>query len=402
MSANILISNGTCYSSAGEKLDPAHFIPCGNSAFGHTTCCGVGDNCLAQNACFGYHGTGYGSALTYQVGCTDPDYKHSSCPDKKGIDQGPWIALTLCDNSDGIWAPCPQEGSPTTLRPGSYCSCTDASKTTAAFDDNTVLANIAALPRTEGGSISFFPGHEPTQPPNPPPAQTTGGNNGGGGGQSSTGGGNGGGSSNGGSSGPSQTGTNGSPAPSMTGTGTNTGPAVTTGTNTDPAASGDPSGQPSNSDDPQNASSGGLNSGAKIGIGIGAAIGGLILIAVLVLLFLSNRKRRNGRLSADQDMAENGSSSGATAAGMFGLGKKGHNQRYSDTSTIPSGVSEADGQPLSEAGGKAVSKPYLGNRTELDGREVHNGAGRNHANGHPMLTPVAELPGSEPFPTMGR
>jgi len=82
--SNILVSNGTCYSSAGNKLDGS-FIPCGNDAFGYQTCCGAGDDCMADNACFGVHGSGYGSFLTYMAGCTDPDYKDVSCPDKHGI-----------------------------------------------------------------------------------------------------------------------------------------------------------------------------------------------------------------------------------------------------------------------------------------------------------------------------
>lgn len=77
---NNFISNGTCYSAAGKKLGD-EFIPCGNDAFGHQTCCGAGDNCLADLSCFGIHGTGYGSYLTYRAGCTDPDYKDKSCPD---------------------------------------------------------------------------------------------------------------------------------------------------------------------------------------------------------------------------------------------------------------------------------------------------------------------------------
>jgi hypothetical protein len=81
---NIYVSNGTCYTAAGKELDSS-FIPCGNDAFGRQTCCGVGDNCLADNACFGIHGSGYGSFLTYMAGCTDPDYKDTKCPDKKGI-----------------------------------------------------------------------------------------------------------------------------------------------------------------------------------------------------------------------------------------------------------------------------------------------------------------------------
>jgi len=79
---DISVSNGTCYSAAGEKLDES-FIPCGNVAYGHQTCCGRGDNCLADNACFGYHGNGYGSELTYMAGCTDPNYEDGSCPKKE-------------------------------------------------------------------------------------------------------------------------------------------------------------------------------------------------------------------------------------------------------------------------------------------------------------------------------
>ena len=80
--ANILISNGTCYSAAGKKLHES-FIPCGNSATGHQTCCGAGDNCLADLSCWGVHGTGYGSSLTYQAGCTDEKYEDASCPRKQ-------------------------------------------------------------------------------------------------------------------------------------------------------------------------------------------------------------------------------------------------------------------------------------------------------------------------------
>lgn len=75
------ISNGTCYTAKGQKLDQS-FVPCGNAAFGSQTCCGAGDNCLADNACFGVHGSGYGSSLTYLAGCTDSDYEAGTCPQK--------------------------------------------------------------------------------------------------------------------------------------------------------------------------------------------------------------------------------------------------------------------------------------------------------------------------------
>ena len=78
---NNYISNGTCYTASQQKLDGS-FIPCGNDAFGYQTCCGAGDTCLADNACFGFHGTGYGSYLTYWAGCTDPSYADVTCPKK--------------------------------------------------------------------------------------------------------------------------------------------------------------------------------------------------------------------------------------------------------------------------------------------------------------------------------
>jgi hypothetical protein len=81
---SVFVSNGTCYSAAGERLHES-FIPCGNAALGHQTCCRAGDNCLMDNSCFGIvnGGVGYGSFLTYMAGCTDPDYRDPSCPKKE-------------------------------------------------------------------------------------------------------------------------------------------------------------------------------------------------------------------------------------------------------------------------------------------------------------------------------
>ncbi len=81
---NIQVSNGTCYSASGEQMDPG-FLPCGNDFYGHRTCCWAGDNCLLDNACFGIHGSGDGSFLTYLAGCSDPDFADASCPNKGPI-----------------------------------------------------------------------------------------------------------------------------------------------------------------------------------------------------------------------------------------------------------------------------------------------------------------------------
>lgn len=110
--SNILISNGTCYSAAGKRLDES-FIPCGNDAFGHQTCCGAGDNCLADRSCWGQHGTGYGSSLTYMAGCTDPEYKDAACPNKF---YGQSMLTSVSADSGLTWAKRPTMGRPHALR----------------------------------------------------------------------------------------------------------------------------------------------------------------------------------------------------------------------------------------------------------------------------------------------
>ncbi|KAK0742041.1 hypothetical protein B0T21DRAFT_123703 [Apiosordaria backusii] len=383
--SDIFISNGTCYGSAGEELDSS-FIPCGNAAFGPVTCCGAGDVCLSHNACFGVHGTpgSYGADLTYLAGCTDESYRDGSCPDKYGIDQ-PWIALTQCDDSGGAWAPCPQEGSPTTLQNGAYCSCTDAASTTIAIRSSTRLADIARLPQSTGGTVSFFPGNTPTN--TSPPAQTTGGGG--------SGGGNGGGQSS--SQAP---GTTGQPPDTGSNTSNNSIPSQTGSTGSNSGANEtDPASDPNNN----GGGSSGLNSGAKIGIGIGAAIGGLILIATLLTLWHFNRKNRRS----------------ASSAGVEG------GEKPKTFAPVPSPrASEADSHPVSEADGKAVTRPWS-MRSELEGNSAAATAGKkaptamSTANGnqklngvahqdvgeldgrevqevpHHDLSPVAELPGSE-------
>lgn len=77
---NAFISNGTCYSGRDDEADP-HMLPCGNAGLGHKTCCQAGDMCLSSRACFnGKFG------ITYLSGCSDPEYKDESCPDKGAFD----------------------------------------------------------------------------------------------------------------------------------------------------------------------------------------------------------------------------------------------------------------------------------------------------------------------------
>ncbi|KAK4212508.1 hypothetical protein QBC37DRAFT_424856 [Rhypophila decipiens] len=441
--ANIFISNGTCYSAAGEKLDES-FIPCGNAAFGHQTCCGAGDNCLGDKACFGIHGTGYGSYLTYFGGCTDPDYKDGACPDKKGIDQ-PWVGLTLCDNTDGVWAACSQEGNPSTLQPGSYCSCTDEAKATVAFTDANTLPNTASLPQATGSSVQFFAGYVPTPPgttvketttappppplsskqpppppttpssprppPPPPPNEET---------------------STGDSGEPttpiptpastppieesqslipteSASPSSGSNGPSPTsGQGSGTASNTSPGSSPDSTNSGSPGSDPSTSETP---SSGGLSAGAKAGIGVGAAAAVLIFLAVIVALVLHHRRKKRAAAAAARDEDDIAPDMAHTEHGVGGVGggvaagKAASSRKHDSMEHPPSDISEADGQPArpwsmrSELEGSApgmagAAGAAPGTRTS---HELNGVGGEQQHHDEGALSPIAELPGSTPL-----
>lgn len=73
--ADIYISNGTCYTGAGDSTQV--MIPCGNAYFGHVGCCQASDVCLSSSVCYNAQ---YG--ITYVTGCTDPEYGADVCPDK--------------------------------------------------------------------------------------------------------------------------------------------------------------------------------------------------------------------------------------------------------------------------------------------------------------------------------
>jgi len=117
-----------------------------------------------------------------------------------------------------------------------------------------------------------------------------------------------------------------------------------------------------------------------VGIGVGIALGVLILLAAIAALLLRRRRRRR----IDSEIAE---------------------KRTSAASTVPT-LPEADGQAVSEADGKAA-RPWS-MRSELEGSiPADNPAGptgKGQMMGDPKwsyamrrmdLAPVAELPGSE-------
>jgi hypothetical protein len=266
--------------------------------------------------------------------------------------------LTHCDNSNGAWAPCSQSGNPTTLQPGAYCSCTDASKTTLAFRDTDPITSLASLPGSTGQSIQYFITPDPTASGGP-------GGSGGSGG-STTG------------SNPTATGSETtSPGGSSRGSSSSS-PAQQTGT------------APPNSDAPGSGS--GPSSGTKIAIGIGVTVGVLILLAAIAALFFLRRRRGRSTDEIEKSASE----------------KKASNNRTSGVSSTPT-MSEADGNPVSEVGG-TKARPWS-MRSELEGSQVmKDGPGgktapANHIPGDNTkgeLSPVAELPGNDSWYQEGR
>jgi hypothetical protein len=269
----------------------------------------------------------------------------------------PWIALTLCDNSDGEWAPCSQKGDPTTLQPGSFCSCTDAAKTTVAFSDANSLTQFASLPQSTGQSIAFKAGHTPSGNPTEPASSNP----------RSTGGAPG--SASGGSKptasvavtttrvnskGSTEVATETQPAVLLSTTDSAGRGTVVTSVVTQTGSSGSPSGASSSN----GGSSSGLASGAKIGIGVGVAGAALLLIALLAFICLRRRKRKQ-----------------ITPSVVEGGGGHGTEKKSAQSSLTTPPVPEIAGQPISEADGRVANPSNV--RSELDGTNYFSAVNMN-------------------------
>ncbi|KAI0443742.1 hypothetical protein F4803DRAFT_297893 [Xylaria telfairii] len=152
---NLNISYGRCWSNVNVALEE-EYIPCGNADSGNSyACCHYGDNCLSSNAC--YHGK---YDITYLAGCTSQDFSGPACQNKGDFLDQSWVGLVRCDPDQTSWAGCIETGDVVgTNPPTSNCKC---SKNTILFQDKPRLDNIASLPQSLGGTISWFPGHEPT------------------------------------------------------------------------------------------------------------------------------------------------------------------------------------------------------------------------------------------------
>jgi len=256
--------------------------------------------------------------------------------------------LTRCDApNDSEWAPCSQQGNPSTLQAGSFCTCTDPAKTTIAFKDAPTLSDHASLPQRTGEEIQFFAGHVPTTPPGGPTGGSSNGGNGGGGGTTSGG-----------------TGANGSPSE--------------TGAGSSPTGGGNNA----NNNGGGGGGGGGLDSAAKIGIGVGVGLGLVLLLGILGFVLYRRRQRRS-------------SVAGAAATTEPREDVKPAAQRISAVSAYTPTVSEADGQAVSEADSKEVkprpgSSGPRGGAAEMEGRAAAPWNVRSELEGQPGPTSLAE------------
>jgi len=300
------------------------------------------------------------------VGITNIKSHHQVCVELTIPDQ-PWIALTHCDRSNGAWAVCSQQGDPTTLQPGSYCSCTNAASSTLAFSDTETLTSICSLPKATGQSIQWFAGFIPTAPP--PPATT-------------------------GPGGPSSGSNGGSPTASNTRSSASNSNNGNTSSRTSGAAS--PSETGSSPSDPNGSGNGAtvLDQGAKIGIGIGVALGILLVLGLIAFLLLRlRRRRREARKSYEVESSAFNEPKPKTSMA-----------EANRLSTAPT-VAEADSRPVSEADG-TPARPWS-MRSELEGDRPEGPVVKGATPAVPVrsakeLSPVAELPGSEPAPEARR
>ncbi|RYC61270.1 hypothetical protein CHU98_g4941 [Xylaria longipes] len=130
---NLNISNGLCWSNVNVALED-EYIP---------------------NAC--YHEK---YDITYLAGCTSQDFSGPACQKKGDFFDQSWVGLVRCDPDQTLWAGCPETGDVVgTNPPTSNCKC---SKDTILFQDKPRLDNIARLPQSLSGTISWFPDYEPT------------------------------------------------------------------------------------------------------------------------------------------------------------------------------------------------------------------------------------------------
>ncbi|KAK4175127.1 hypothetical protein QBC36DRAFT_332078 [Triangularia setosa] len=237
------ISNGTCYYTE-DTPTKGDFIPCGNEAIQVWPCCHTGSFCLSlgeANACWDKT-----SGNTYAAGCTDPSFTDPNCLYKRDpFHNQEWVAINqACKNLNAAdspdvtnWTGCKVSDNSTELVKLSLDSCTPyCNKDQILYPGSSSLAAYASLPTIPGSSIFWQNNYVPPTAPAAgySPGKTRG------------------------------------VVPTYTG-------------------------KPSTSSLPSNEPPVGLSTGAKVGIGVGAAIGGILLLLIIgwsVVLYRRNRRRQ--------------------------------------------------------------------------------------------------------------
>ncbi|KAJ9602101.1 hypothetical protein H2200_013461 [Cladophialophora chaetospira] len=257
------ISNGTCYYSNGNEAN-SRYLPCGNAALGHKTCCESLDK--------------YG--VTYLAGCTDQSYDDAACPTKIGPDgnlqmqEQQWVGLVYCNGTSNEWVACDErEVNSDTVTTPSYCWCPDDDSRTAAFSASSVLKDLMALPATAGLNVSWEDADAWTSEHTLASSLNS---------ASSTG-------ASGGGSLPSTSSSLSSPTPTSQGTSSSSAPSTSVPTFAAPVATS------------ASTHDSGMSTGAKAGIAVGAIVGAAILGFLAWLFYACLRRRSQEHLAKAEE-----------------------------------------------------------------------------------------------------
>ncbi|KAH9892384.1 hypothetical protein F4778DRAFT_750405 [Xylariomycetidae sp. FL2044] len=149
------VSIGDCYAQEKAMLDAA-YLPCGNAAVsGHQSCCMGNDVCLEDGVCF--------SSLfdyNYLAGCTNKMYRAKACPEKGDYRNQDFVGLRSDERCHQ--SACAMTGCRETNR-----IVTDGMNTSCKFDQNAFKVLVpakerqilASLPSSRGEKISWGPAH---------------------------------------------------------------------------------------------------------------------------------------------------------------------------------------------------------------------------------------------------
>ncbi|KAI1140561.1 hypothetical protein F5Y05DRAFT_378848 [Hypoxylon sp. FL0543] len=215
---------------------------------------------------------------TYLAGCTDPEYKDPTCPNKGKFSSQQWVWIAPCEHKTYEWAACKETADIDVKLPN--CTCTPSNLLLTA---TTTLHFHGMLPDNPGGKITWDNDFTPTVSSNLPSKSTV-------------------------NSTPTTVSkTTSPPTPSKTGTETVTSTPVSNSSSTLPLAtstspdsspvilgSSQPDSSKSTTSEPN------LSASAQAGIGIGVGVGAVIVGGLIFLAFFlhkRNKEKHNSRMA---------------------------------------------------------------------------------------------------------